>query len=319
MQEHNSIKQEILQDKKNGKEQPWQPKKVRSLMLADSFKRLGLDKKAQRVRFCGSTLGFLRMLETGEKTLAMANFCRERLCPMCSWRKSLKVFHQTSLVMDKVQQEHKDLVPLFLTLTLRNCEGQDLSSTLDLIFKGWYQLTKHRKIKRIIKGWMRSLEVTYNKESDTFHPHVHAIILVEKGYFKGKDYMETNEWVKMWQTALKLDYEPICDIRKVKNKGNYKSVAEIAKYTLKDTEYITNDEKLTDKLVDILGNALRGRRLYAFGGVMKKAAKELEIENPEDGNLVNIDEQKIRDDVATVLEIYNWNFGMANYVRAGNQ
>jgi plasmid rolling circle replication initiator protein Rep len=316
LQNNNSTKTEILQDIKNGKPQPWKPKKVRGLKVADSFQRLGYDKKAMRIRFCGSALVFLRNLETGEKKLHGADFCRERLCPMCQWRKSMKVFHQVSKVMDRAQEENKDIVPLFLTLTLRNCSGDDLSSTLDTIFQGWYQITKHRKFKRIVQGWFRALEVTYNKESDTFHPHIHAILIVDKSYFKGKDYMETTEWVQLWRNALKLDYDPVCDIRKVKNgKGKHKAVAEVAKYTLKDTDFVHDDNELTDKLIEVLSTSLKGRRLFAFGGLLKQIAKQIGIEELAEGDLVHIDEENVREDVATVLEVYRWNFGLANYYR----
>lgn len=113
-----------------------------------------------------------------------------------------------------------------------------------------------------------------------------------------------------------LDYDPICDIRAVKNgKGKRKAVAEIAKYTLKDSEFLTKDNDLTDKLVEVLGNSLRNRRLYAFGGVLKQLAKELDAEEPDKGDLIHIDDEKFREDVATVLEVYRWNFGLANYIK----
>lgn len=309
------MNEKILQDEKNGKIVPWRPKKVRGLIVSDSFHRLGYDKKAMRIRFCGSSLAFLVSLETGERKLHSADFCRERLCPMCQWRRSLKVFSQVSKVMDKTQQEQSELLPLFLTLTVKNCSGDSLSATLDTIFRGWYELTKHRKIKRVVKGWFRALEITYNKEQDAFHPHIHSIIMVDKSYFKSKDYMETQDWVQIWKKALKVDYEPICDIRKVKNtKGKYKAVAEVAKYTLKDSDFIFRDLQLTDRLVSVLNGSLKGRRLFAFGGILKTIAKQMGEENPEDGDLVHIDGETIRGDVAVVLEVYRWNFGLANYI-----
>ena len=307
-----------LTDRKNNREQPWKPKKLRAIQLSESMHRLGMHKKANRVWWCSSTLAFLENLETGEKKLHSADFCKERLCPMCQWRKSLKVFHQVSKVIDRTQEENKNLVPLFLTLTMKNCTDEELSNTITDIFQGWYQLTKHRKIKRVVQGWFRALEVTYNKEDDTFHPHIHAIILIDKSYFKkdNKDYMQTTDWVQMWRTAMKLDYDPICDVRKVnRSKGKYKAVAEVAKYTLKDTEFITSDKDLTDKLVEVLSTSLRGRRLFAFGGILKKIAKQIGIEELAEGNLIHIDDDKIRDDVANALVVYRWNFGLANYFK----
>lgn len=313
-------KQEVnaLNDKKNNKPVPWRPKKIRTIQLSESMHRLGMNKKANRVWWCGSALAFLENLETGNKKLHSADFCRERLCPMCQWRKSLKVFHQVSKVMDRTQEEHQNLVPLFLTLTMQNCTDGELKEKITDIFQSWNRLLAHRKIKRIVQGWFRALEVTYNKEKDTFHPHIHAIILVDKSYFKkdNKDYMQTTDWVQMWRTAMKLDYDPICDIRKVnRTKGKYKAVAEVAKYTLKDTEFITSDNDLTDKLVEVLSVSLRGRRLFAFGGILKQIAKQIGIEELAEGDLIHIDDDKIRDDVATALVLYRWNFGLANYFK----
>ena len=309
----------LLDDEKNGKKRPWKPKKIRALKVADSFQRLGWEKKASRVRFCGSSLAFLVEVETGEKRLHDADFCRERLCPMCQWRKSLKVFQEVSKVMDVVQQENKNLIPLFLTLTVRNCPTDELSKTLDIIFKGWYRLTNHRNMQRIVKGWFRALEVTYNDDSDTFHPHLHAVIMVDKSYFKAgcKDYMETADWVQMWRTAAKLDYDPVCDVRRVKGKRKHKAIAEVAKYTMKDTDFIKEAPDLTDTLVYFLSTGLKNRRLFAFGGILKDIAKQMGAESPDEGDLIHVDDDAIRGDVATMLEVYHWNFGIADYVRAG--
>jgi len=305
----------VLSDKRGKKEMPWRAKKVRSLKLSDSFRRIGEEDRAARVLFCGSQLTFVVNAETGEKRLHSANFCRERLCPMCGWRRSIKCFHEVSRVMDKTQAEVSALVPVFLTLTLRNCTGDRLSGTLDSIFQGWNRLVSNDRIKRIIKGWFRALEVTYSKEADTFHPHIHAILMVDKGYFKGKDYMETCSWVQLWRKALRLDYDPVCDIRRIRG-GRRKSLKEVSKYTVKDTDYISDDKELTDKLVETLGKALKGRRLYAYGGILKQIAKELNAEQPDDGDLVHIDEDEtIRNDVGKMIVTYRWNMGLANYYR----
>jgi plasmid rolling circle replication initiator protein Rep len=318
---------EYLQDSKNGKSAPWIPKKVRSLKVADSFKRLGHDQRSSRIRFCGSSLQFLKNLETGQKRLFAADFCKERMCPMCQWRKSLKVFHQVSQVMDRIQVDHKNLVPIFLTLTVRNCPSDILRCEVENVLKGWYQLTKHYTFKKRVVGWFRALEVTHNDGSksglgildpnyDSFHPHIHAIILVDKSYFKSDDYLDTKDWVRLWRTACSLDYDPVCDIRKVRdNAGKYKAVAEVAKYTLKDGDFIKSDDTLTDKLIETFFYSLSGRRLHAFGGIMKKVAKLLLLDDIESGDLVNVSGDEIREDVASVIEVYRWNFGMANYIR----
>lgn len=303
---------EVLSDKCGEKEKPWRPKKIRSLKLADSFFRLGEDKRGMRIRSCGSQLAFAVNGETGEKKLHAADFCRERLCPMCAWRKSLKCFHQVSRVMNAAQAEQPILVPTFLTLTLRNCSANELVETLDVLFQGWHRLINNNRIKRVVKGWFRALEITYNKSSDTFHPHIHAILMMDKDYFKNKDYMQTSDWVRLWRKVMRLDYDPICDIRKIR--GGKKAIKEVAKYTVKDSDFISNDEKLTDKLVNILSKALRNRRLYAYGGLLKDIAKRLGAERPDEGDLVHIDEDgNLRNDIEQMIIVYRWNMGLSNY------
>ena len=303
---------EILQDGRK----PWKQKKMKSVELSNSFRRLGQIKKANRILDCGSQLTFAVNCDTGEKHLHDANFCRERLCPMCSWRRSLKIFWAVSRVMDDIQQKRPELVPLFLTLTVRNCPSDGLSQMLDKIFSGWVRMSHNDRFKRLIFGWFRALEVTYNPEDDTYHPHIHAIILVDKAYFKGEDYMQTQDWVKLWRRSLRLDYDPICDVRKVKGKKR-KAVAEVAKYAVKDTDYMhKGNPDLTDRIVEVLSAALKGRRLYAFGGVMKDAAKALDVLQADEGDLTHIEEDTVRADVGTLLVTYRWKFGFGLYVKS---
>jgi plasmid rolling circle replication initiator protein Rep len=83
---------------------------------------------------------------------------------------------------------------------------------------------------------------------------------------------------------------------------------------LKDTDYIyPEDDNLTDTVVDVLRVALKGRRLYAFGGQLKKLASQLGIEEVTEGDLVHIDDEAIRTDVAEAIEVYNWSSGYLNY------
>lgn len=49
---------------------------------------------------------------------------------MCAWRRSLKIFGQVSKVMDHVEKNYNYRY-IFLTLTVKNCYGEDLKDTLD--------------------------------------------------------------------------------------------------------------------------------------------------------------------------------------------
>lgn len=316
---------EYLSDKdKKGKERPWTQKKIKSIMLADSYERLGL-KKSYMVRECGSYLEFRRYIESGDFKLNGANFCKDRLCPMCAWRRSLKIFGQTSKVMNKALND-KDYRFLFLTLTCKNVYGEELSSTLDELFKAFKKMMERKQVKSIVKGWFRGFEVTHNidkksKDYDTYHPHFHIIIMVNKSYFTDKRYyISQDNWTNLWKESLGVNYIPIVNIKAFKTgtkTQTCKSVAESAKYTVKDNDYLIEDnEELTDSAVMILSRALKSRRLIAFGGELRKIHKELNLDDAEKGDLINIDaNDQLRDDINYIIERYKWNIGYSQYFK----
>jgi plasmid rolling circle replication initiator protein Rep len=140
-------------------------------------------------------------------------------------------------------------------------------------------------------------------------------MLVDKSYFTTDDFMWTEEWVQLWRKAARLDYDPICDIRRTRNGKQKKEVAEVVKYTYKDARIL--HKKLTDdKKVDVvkyLSSALHGRRLYAYGGVMKSIAAELKIKDIEKSDLVKVDDENINSSLVKMILRYSWNVGVSNY------
>lgn len=324
--------QPLIDINSNGKVTDWQGKKLKTIELADSYRRLGEEFKSKqyRVRDCGTFLEFKRFINDNSMKLNKANFCKVRLCPMCSWRRSLKIYGQVSKIMNEIVK-NEDLEFIFLTLTTRNCEGQDLSDTIDNIFNAFNKMTKRVKFKKSIKGYFRALEVTHNLNImsdwfDTYHPHLHCILVVNKSYFKKPDiYITQEEWTSIWKDVLKVDYTPIVDVRRFKDsngKGIEKSIAETAKYTVKSDDYIiredmTNEiiETLTDDAVYILDKALAHRRLTAFGGILKEYHKKLNLDDMEDGDLVNTDNEELREDLEYIIESYHWNVGYKQYLK----
>lgn len=312
----------MLKDNKN-----WQTKKMNSICLSESYKRLN-NKKSFLVAGCGTYLEFKRYLSDGALKLHHANFCKVRLCPMCSWRRSLKIFGQVSKVMDHALKE-KDYRFIFLTLTCKNVEGYELSSTIDDLFYGFKKLMLKVKIKKCVKGWFRALEVTHNLDKDTYHPHFHIILMVNKSYFNDtKYYISQKEWTSLWKDSLKINYTPVVNVKAFKTNtsaATSKSIAETAKYTVKDSDLIVIDENgeidepMTDLTVKILDESLANRRLTAFGGELRKIHKELNLDDTENGDLINTDnDNEIRDDLNYVIERYNWNIGYSNYVKLDN-
>lgn len=307
-----------------GRVRPWAERKAEARQLAVSMIRIGHEdgdesthRAGSRVWSCGDDLVFRVEVEveTGEvkRKLDSAHFCRDRLCPLCAWRKSLVTFAGLMKTSAWVEENRPGLVPLFLTLTVRNCEGDQLGATLDRITKGFTALMHDRTVKSIVEGYFRSIEITYNADEDTWHPHIHAILMVdEASYFdKNKDkYLNQTDWADLWQRAAGLDYHPIVDIRRLTSaKGKADAMAEAAKYATKAGEWLSPDPDETDARVRILRKALKGRRLTTWGGVLREARKALKIQDAEDADadLVHTgDDEEENTVVVLATERWHW-------------
>lgn len=281
-------------------EKKFSVKKNYSLKLSDVYYHIGEKDRAYRVSECGSYLEFY-VTEDSQK-LHAANFCRDRLCPMCNWRRTLKIFSQVSAVMDEL----KDYKFIFLTLTIRNCEGYKLSETVQAIFDGWrYLYNKNTIFRKSIFGTFRSLEVTRNRGAGTFHPHLHCILAVDANYYK-HNFIKHSEWVQLWRKACKLDYDPWVYVENVKDtgKGVPGAVAEVTKYSVKAVDYATSADN-----VRVLSSALAARRLCGWTGVFAQVRKQLNLDDVEDGDLVHTEVDNIREDVRFMIVRYQWRSG----------
>lgn len=296
------------------------PRKISSLRLSEVYSALGEDSKSSRVSNCGSYLEYHITEEVSK--LHSANFCKDRLCPMCNWRRSKKIFATLSPVMDKLQESGYKF--LFLTLTVKNCKFSELSDTLSVLLDGWRNLSRKFRYKAYsdIVGSFRTLEITINKEKCTFHPHLHCILAVKSSYFT-RGYVKQSEWSELWRNCCNLDYNPVVDIRTVKS-GNLdvkqgvdvsfrSALKEVTKYVSKGSDYLDGEfEEILLKVYYLL-DALSGRRLCSLSGVFKEVAKNLRLDDDiENGDLVHLDDA-IRTDLEYLTVRYGWRSGF--YVR----
>lgn len=321
---------EILVDRtESGKERPWTMKKIRASITSEHFEAAGLHSKAKRMSECAEVLMFkyveqkLRLYQTW--------FCKVRLCPMCNWRRSLKIAHHNKRIVETVN-ERENVQWLFLTLTVRNTDAETLPETLSAMSKGFHRLKDYKAFKTSVKGFFRALEVTRNHDLTsesygTYHPHYHVLLCVPSYYFKKKDfYIKHEEWTCLWQRAMKLDYTPVVNVKKVKPKQNLngledyeqnlkKAILEVSKYPVKDSDVIKGNEVTSENVETVLAldNALAYKRLIGYGGLLKQIHKELNLGDAEDGDLVHVSEE---DEVANgAFDVMaKWHVGLKNYV-----
>lgn len=303
--------QPLVDISSTGKDRNWRFKKNNNDILAYIYDSINPD-KAERLRNCSSFLVFGRTIDNTLKLRKM-NSCRVRLCPICAWRRSLKIYSHMTKIMNYVEK-NKKYEYLFLTLTAKNCEPEELNTTITLLMKAWQRLIQRKEFKSICIGSWRGLEVTYNEFSNTFHPHFHVIICVDKNYFK-KNYISQARFTELWKESLDVDYTPIVNVKKVKG-NTTKAVAECAKYAVKDTDYIRPDDiELSEFIVKILDKALDGRRLISYTGLFKSIHLKLNLDDEIDGDLINVDNENISEFVEDEI-LYVWHVGYNNYFRS---
>jgi plasmid rolling circle replication initiator protein Rep len=120
------------------KEQPWAHYKKLVKVLDAIFDRamtINPDCISESAKFalshCATWLLFRRYHADGSLKLEKADLCRGRFCPVCNWRKSLKMYAQMQKVSTALLKTFPTARFLFLTLTVKNCSGADLAQTLD--------------------------------------------------------------------------------------------------------------------------------------------------------------------------------------------
>ncbi len=256
-------------------------------------------KSVVRFETCSDFLLFLTNDEMSVKRLHKTYSCENRFCPICTWKTAKKDAIKLSVMFDAVKEiESKEF--LFLTLTSPNCGAGELSEELDKFNKAVKRLFERRNVKRVVKGYVRKIEVTTDQEQfitakafkrkkdyfemrglkvgdpnptyNTYNPHIHAIIVVDKSYFNDKnDFISKAKWLEMWQECMGDKSITQVDAKKVRATGNSNAVLEIAKYAAKGSDLYHSET-----VFDTFYTALKGRQLLVYSGMMNDYAKKYE-------------------------------------------
>lgn len=327
MQIYNTTNQTHKQDDKTfkdvtktGKVRPWKEKKTSNVSYAEILQILEF-KKAKNVGECGQILEF-KPTDLGYLKLYRAWFCKSKLCPICNWRRSMKNSAQTQKIVESVVSDKPKARWLFLTLTVKNVsDGESLKESLSQMTKAFNKMVKYKKVKENLIGFMRNIEVTVNQETGFYNQHMHVLLCVENQYFKNKNnYITQKEWKSFWKKALKINYDPVVDVRAIKSnkKGDSdieSAVKETSKYSVKSADYLTENEKRNLEIVYDLEKGLYNKRMISYGGLLKEKHKLLNLDDVEDGDLINTsDSEEISESEEQANSIVAiWNYQKQNY------
>ena len=270
-------------------------------LKAEYISKLMLDSalladRGRKICTCGTYIGF-NSNENENLSVTSANFCRQRLCPMCQRRRSLRTYSAVSKVYELANKTGYQF--LHVVLTVPNCPAAALNKTCDFLFKqssllfrksedvhtkaackGNEDIKKlRRNIKNSFKGVFRALEITFNDRLSidhpfAFHPHLHCLIAVKKSYFTSRDYISHEKLQKVWGTLTGIENVQVF-IGRVTDQCA--SIAEVAKYAVKPFK-----GDVTVEVLETLHKALFNRRLVQTFGIFRDWMQQVGVTDLEE-------------------------------------
>lgn len=261
---------------------------------------------AERVRECAYVVCFWG----GRVT---APYCRYRHCPICQWRRSLRARAIVLTRLPEILDQYPTARFAMLTLTVRNCALCDLRSTLRQMSRGWQRLIQRADWPAI--GWIRAVEITRSSDGSA-HPHYHVLMMLPSSYF-GKGYVPTREWVARWRHAMRLDYDPVCDVRAIKPRpvagAEYRDVrlaavcaaiAELIKYATKSDDLLAGGPEWLSEYI----RQVRSTKGLVSGGVLRGIMAEAHR---------SADDTTVESDDGCVCGVrYQWRRSLQAYARS---
>lgn len=216
----------------------------------------------KRVLECGNTITMLEDAAGTAHRYDTGFFCEHRMCPSCAWRKSMGTAVLITAITGALVE--KGRVPLMVTLTAPNCEGEALGEEIKRYNSAWDKLIRRKRYREAWGDNIRKLEVTYNADADTYHPHLHVLVYVEPGYFNGRSYLSRKQLLSDWRDCFRNQNITQVDIRKTYGTDG-KAIAEMSKYVAKASDFLHSQ-----RVFDTFYAGMRGKRLIGYSGLCKE-------------------------------------------------
>lgn len=229
----------------------------------------------------------------------------------------MKHFAQARKIVTEVVKRKPKARWFFLTLTVKNSyDGTELKESLRSLAQGFRRMMGYKKVKQNFIGFMRITKVTVNKIDNSYSQHLHVLLCVENTYFKNtENYITQKQWMAFWKRAMKLDYDPIVDIRAIKPKNehntNIESIDETSKYPFKDIDEMTGNQERNLQIVKDLEEGLYRKRLVSYGGLLKKVHNEFRLNIVETEDFTDDEEDEAKESAYMIIGL--WYRGCRNY------
>jgi len=240
-----------------------------------------LNKSYWQTFYCSKTI-------LQESNTIKTSFCNQRWCLTCNRIRTANLINGYKKEIEQFND------PQFLTLTIPNVSGIELSYTINLMNKAIRNITKNAlKTHKIRIKALKKYECTYNSNTIKFHPHFHFII----NDLKTAQFVK-KEWLKLFPDAKHY----LQDIRQATNT----SLIELCKYF---TKVISKGQNYSPEALDIMFRAAKNKRTFQSIGI-KKAEVSEDIEQIE---------KQIIDWKSPDNEIYDWDKQFNDWVSGSGE
>ncbi len=210
------------------------------------------------------------------KDIKRVNLCRDKFCLNCQSMLAIKRQTKYAPMLDTLFRKYQVCHAVF---TVPNMPGEELLPMLDTMYKKFKYLTRYLSGDKHIRGidfsqygyagGLRALEVTYNAEEKTFHPHFHVALLLKKGITFERKYINSYSFGREGESCAKFTELEI--------------LLQKLWYLLINGITVTKEsiESLKEGYSVIVNKAMKGKYHELFKYACKGAFKEGSIYNPE--------------------------------------
>jgi Replication protein len=203
-------------------------------------------KKTAALLSCRTDAWFVRHKTTGEVRVS-SQTCKLRWCPFCAKRKQA---YAAAQVREWITFQK---YPKFLTLTVQHSDLPLVDQITDL-YDQFRRLRKMKWFSERCTGGVWFFQVTFNKDSEQWHPHLHCIVTGK--YLPHRRL--NREWAKVTSGSFVTDVQMVKD---AKNAAN-----EVARYCARPARLSSLSADSRSEMVD----AFFGKRLCGTWGTGRK-------------------------------------------------
>lgn len=203
-----------------------------------------LSKASTGLSECANYLVFHDYYTIEERKLVKTKTCKQGLlCPFCAARRAAKNVKAYGDKVSSLMSERSELFPVMITFTVKN--QSDLNRVYAHMNKSLKRLMDRRRsnkchgsheteMKKVV-GAIASREVTYNQDSNEWHPHIHMVALLS-------DYIDQKKLSEEWFDIT--GDSKIVSVNLIKQKTQKKPIN-------------TDQSPLTDGLLEVFKYALK--------------------------------------------------------------